>query len=292
MTSSPSSSDPGTGGHHSEPAIPWTSVDFELDRYLQGAEPEHWVATSSSPLPAPDDGERRRALRFDLAGRAFIRAWIVGAPGTPPSRGRLTDLSLTGGVMIETRAPLPFRTDVRVELTLSDGRSTAFAGRVVRRPEVGMAIQIKTDPVSREFIRAFAEEALKPGSRAPSATVTRVVGEGVVTSDETPLEQAWSVLTTALDDEEAHERFVELCLKERRLDFALDKYRALRGLYPADESITRRIERIGTILAFAGLHRKEAQAAPSSLKVPAPVKLLLLLLVSLAALFIVLRLKG
>ncbi len=197
------------------------------------------------------DARRRGFERYSLRENQ-VRAALFGAD-RHARYGRLTDASVTG-MWIETEHPLPFRSEVDVDWCVM-GFSQTFKGRVVRSSLNGMAIQIETDDVSWRFRSSFIDLARTPSSDPPSVVVRlRADRDGHRVSPDLAmlqqLEQEWLGVLEALDDDGAHQGFINVCLKNKRLEFALECYRELKTSNPDSEVATRYLKQIGTILSF------------------------------------------
>jgi len=253
-------------------------LDVELSLMLTTAEPEKWrspgVGPSSAPPPPKTSDltiepppptssgpDRRRATRYPLTEHV-VRSRVLDPSQTRWSPGRVRDMSTWGGLYVETKSPLPFRTDVRVDFILGTGHELVFFGRVVRKPDrEGMAIQMRTDPASRAFLNAFIEEVLHPDCRRIPSLEVRPRGDKTGKGGEESLEAGWRSAAQNLGDSEAQQRFIELCLARGRIDFALDAYRRVKTVEENGDAVDAYLEQIGTILGFYATRVPEAAAA-------------------------------
>ena len=256
-------------------------LDVELSVMLTTAEPERWRAEvpSAPPPPRPrsvpltsdltldsppsdlDPAERRRAERYPLTCHV-VRARVLDRSEQRWSPGRVRDVSGWGGLYIETSAPLPFKTDLRVDFVLGTGHELRFVGRVVRRPDAeGMAVQLRTDPARRVFLNEFIDEVLCPDCRRiPSLTIRPHTDRNSEPGDEALLEDAWQAAVDRYEDTDAQQRFIEVCLSQRRIDYALQAYRKAKVADPDDKAVDPYLEQLGTILGFYALTKVEPEA--------------------------------
>lgn len=204
------------------------------------------------PIDVEEIDARRRGFERYSLRENLIRTAIFGAE-RHAHHGRLVDASVTG-MWIETEHPLAFRSEVDVEWCVM-GFSQTFKGRVVRSALNGMAIQIETDDVTWRFRSSFIDLARTPSQDPPSVIVRlradrdgrRVTPDLAVLQQ---LEQEWLCVLEALDMDDVHQGFINVCLKNKRLEFALECYRELKTTNPDSEIATRYLKQIGTILAF------------------------------------------
>ncbi len=197
------------------------------------------------------DARRRGFERYSLREN-MVRAALFGA-SRHARYGRVTDASVTG-MWIETEHPLPFRAEVDVEWSVM-GFGQTFQGRVVRSTEGGMAIQLETDDATWRFRSSFIDLARTP-TRDPPQVIVRTRRDRAdrhVAPDTAllaQLEHEWLGVLEAIEDDEAHQAFINACLKNKRLEFALECYRELKTTNPDSDVATRYLKQIGTILSF------------------------------------------
>ena len=221
------------------------------------------------PDPDADFGEGRRGFgRYRMAAN-FIRVKIHGSD-KKPALGRMTNASVTG-LFVRCQAPLPFRTEVRVDWSLTNDMKMSFSGKVVRTTQHGMAIHLTTEDANWRFRASFIDLCRTPTDRPPMVTVRKL----------TPLEakryredddvvrrlgHKWRQVEQNLIDDSAHQAFIQTCLKERRLQFALERYRELQT-WPTDGfDPTPYLQQIGTILSFYQLTTANSSVESSSLR--------------------------
>lgn len=228
-------------------------------------------ATADTPMMWSDkDGElhyeddvfrdgRASFERYSLT-HTMIRVSIRGASRTAHA-GRLMTASVSG-MWIQTKHALPFRSFVRAEFSVMDDYSMTFMGRVVRSTPTGMAIQLTTNDSDWRFRSSFLDLARTPGPNPPSVAVEQVSDADMrrFTEGQEALEglgQEWLKVEAALEDDAVHQAFIQACLKENRLEFALERYRSLKKEHPEGPDPTPYLKQIGTILSFYTLSRKE-----------------------------------
>ncbi len=172
----------------------------------------------------------------------------------------MLNASLTG-MWIETRAPLELRARVQVELRVASGLSAAIGGRVIRANSSGFAVQLAADASNLALRSSFLQAATVEGLSAPTVVLRRA-GRGVEVDpcrvvDPKELSAKWWEVIAALDSDAAHQAFIHACLRQRSLDFALERYRelALDADAQAGAAAARYLKQLGTILGFCALER-------------------------------------
>ncbi len=214
-------------------------------------------------------GENRRGYgRFRLAHNV-IRVQIHRDDGKP-STGRMTNASVTG-LFVRCPSPLPFRSVVRVEWNLMNDMKMAFTGKVVRTTAQGMAIHLNTDDANWRFRSTFIDMCRTPMQRPPTVTVRRLTAAAAKRFQEDDdvvrrLGQRWKETQQDIASDERHQRFIQSCLKEKRLQFALERYRELQ-VWPVEGfDPTGYLKQIGTILAFYQLQSADPTGEASALR--------------------------
>ncbi len=248
---------------------------FEPAVELDGSEP----ARVEPPAPPPallDGSERRTTPRYELY-RHVVRASVHAEP-SHAFPGRVRNVSLDGGLFVETPNPLPFRCDVLVELILGDGARALVLGRVVRRPSDGMAIKLLIDDRERGVLGRLVEDALVGSESCVPRVVVRPSAQDPLSATKAALSRRWLQVLHAWDDDASHQAFIDACLSERQLDLALASYRHEKAARPDDPRPDAALSQIGTILSFMALDRPKADGVGAK---PRPLTKLLLLLFGL-----------
>ncbi|MEM7675067.1 MAG: PilZ domain-containing protein [Myxococcota bacterium] len=209
-----------------------------------------------------DFGEGRRGFsRFRLA-KNFIRAKIFSDDGKPRF-GRMTNASVTG-LFIRCQSPLPFRSIVRVEWCMTGTTKMTFLGKVVRSAEQGMAIHLTTDDADWRYRAAFIDLCRTPTDDPPTVTVRKLKAAEARRYQEDDdivrrLGQAWRQVEEDLGNDKKHQDFIQQCLRERRLQFALERYRELQK-WPTDTfDPAPYLKQLGTILSFYQLSNHSSE---------------------------------
>lgn len=217
------------------------------------------IPRGSSPAPpAPaepaEPEERRRSRRHRLVGTA-VRANIKDPTGAiEPTRGRVRDISAAGGLFVETRAPFPEHTVVRVSMAVS-AQAVRLTGAVVRASDEGMAVQLRVDDAALAFLNVFVAVAREAKhSNALEIHVDRALGDHAA-ADEVLLENAYLELRRVPADPEAHRRLLDLAVSLRRTDYALERLRELKAERADVPEIDRSLEHLGRVLGFVALSR-------------------------------------
>ena len=198
-------------------------------------------------------GEGRRGYgRYRLASN-YIRVAIY-RDDHKQSHGRMTNASVTG-LFVRCQNPLPFKAIVRVEWCLINDIKMSFTGRVVRSTKDGMAIHLTTDDANWRFRASFIDRCRIAAELPPSVTIRRLTPSEAkrYMEDDTTLRQLgirWKRVERDLSNDALHQAFIQDCLKQKRLQFALERYRELQT-WPVDGfDATEYLKQIGTILSF------------------------------------------
>ncbi|MGF1511894.1 MAG: hypothetical protein ACFB9M_20560 [Myxococcota bacterium] len=213
------------------------------------------MLTTESLEASSDLSPKPNQQHHDL-GRANIPAY-VRSPNGPTSRGRLERASMSG-LVIACPHPLPFRAPVLAEWMAFGGYTMAFAGHVIRTSREDMAIRLVLESEhDRTFLHSFLELA-RGGGRSLQVTVRQVREEDEsmdLAAGARRLEQAWSGLETRFGSDDAHQRFIQTCMRLGRIDFALARYRDAAKRKPTQANAEKYIDQIGKILTFSGFQR-------------------------------------
>lgn len=198
------------------------------------------------------DSRRRGFERYDVTEN-LIRAAIHTDPRAPMHVGRVINASVTG-MYVETKHALPFRSSVIVEWSVM-GYSQTFEGRVVRHGPDGMAIHLETFDDTWRFRSSFIDLARTPTDDPPKVTI-RLDGDHAIQAPDLErqvldgLRDEWSMVRANYEDDVIHQDFINKCIKERRLQYALECYREIKTKDPECEIATKHLKQIGTILSF------------------------------------------
>ena len=241
--------DPSIAG--SSPVVA-PAVDDVLARAIER------MRVPSKPVCKSLQGEFERTVHV-------VRATVLTDDGAP-RRGRIRSMSRSGDVLVQTQSPLDLGCGVDVAFTAGDGRRIAFAGRVVSRGEDQMRLRLELGPGAEQALDTFLRHARDPAAgrldpvRICARTPTRPDPE-VPTAR--PLVHWFSEIAERLDDNDAHQAFIQACLKTQRLEVAVRCYRELKEQAPSDERIDRYLNQVGTILGFYALRKDSIDGGPS-----------------------------
>lgn len=229
------------------PLPPAGSQDLLQLGPLEEEEPTQSIDTVAQP-PAP----RRGFERFDFSTQV-VRAQIWNGPKGPPKAGRVQNGSVSG-MWIQTKHPLPFKSYLQMEWQVG-GRAMSFSGRVVRSIDDGMAVHLDTDDSDWRFRSAFVDAIRGGQEEAPIVVIRPSTEDEHVRHEENRkavahLAALWEEVEGHLDEEEAHQSFIHECLRLKRTEFALERYRELKRANPNAERVDRYLQQIGTILSF------------------------------------------
>lgn len=228
-------------------------------------------ATADTPMTWSDaDGQlhyeddvfrdgRASFERYSLT-HTMVRVSIRG-PSRTSHAGRLMTASVSG-MWVQTKHALPFRAFVRVEMTVMDGYSMTFLGRVVRSTPTGMAVQLTTDDSDWRFRSSFLDLARTPSQRPPTVTVEQISSTDAqrFQQDHEALEalgRQWLEVEADLHNDDAHQVFIKACMEASRLEFAMERYRSLAREHPEGPDPKPYLKQIGTILSFYTLSRND-----------------------------------
>ncbi|MFO0725033.1 MAG: PilZ domain-containing protein [Myxococcota bacterium] len=232
------------------PGIPEPTADLGIPRPSSpGAAPVILETDDISPA-----GDKRRARRHLLRGGA-VRVTCVGAASSPV-RGRVRDIAIDGGLFIELATAPELLASVRATLTLPSGHEMAFEGKVVRKTSAGVAVRLRVDQPSQAFLNVFVAVARGGDRRRALELRLEPLDSGAEADPEVALSRAFQ--DALLDgSDEAHQRFIQTCLTQRRIDYALTRYRAEKARRAQDPIFDAYLAQVGTILGFASLNSAE-----------------------------------
>jgi hypothetical protein len=222
------------------------------------------LGPAPEPEPSPEEPPRRFE-RYSLEANV-IRVHVVSDPIQPPAVGRLTIASVTS-MWVKVKDTLPVGTPVFVDWSVLGGLSMTFAGRVVRAAGYGMGVQLVTDDHSWRFRSSFIDLARTPTTTPPTATIRRTneaALKAFQSSEETVgvLARRWEQIQSRLEDDALHQEFIHECIRQKRLEFALERYRQLKQGRPDLLAVNGYLQQIGTILTFYTLQRTEKTKEP------------------------------
>jgi hypothetical protein len=220
------------------------------------------------PAPAPRSAPRPLIRPESMAGAALfeltdnlVRALLVSAQGAS-RRGRVRSMSHQGHVVVEIRDPLAVGAEVEVEVILVDGVRGAFRGRVNRRAEDQMLVELKLEPAQVPLLTRFVDEARD--ITQPTIEQVRVrelprAGAPLDVPDDRALLALFERATQALDDDAQQQAFIQACIKAQRLELAVSCYRELKVSRPDDARVAKYLNQVGTILGFYAFRNKDAE---------------------------------
>jgi CheY-like chemotaxis protein len=240
--------------------------------------------------PAPSRGRDRRANIRHEFDNSIVRVVLNSGAEGKEARGRIRNMSASGGVMVETTTRYAARAQMTAEFTLLDSRRMIFTGRVVRSTASDLALKLDVDDAQVEFLDRFIEEASSSDQKSMQPVLVGLRVEGMTADiiDDMSLMKMWLEVSESIDDDALQQQFIQHCLKAEKLEFAVARYRELKAQRPDDERVAKYLQQIGTILGFYALSKKEPSRETT--KLPSSFKLILVLLL-LAGLAIVTALK-
>ena len=258
-----------------------TTTDLGIPRPSSpGAAP---VILESQDITPP--GDQRRARRHVLRGNA-IRVGFAGA--SELERGRVRDISIDGGLFVELIPGPAMLTGVRATPGRPSGHEMCFEGKVVRKTGVGVAVRLRVDQPSQAFLNVFVAVARGGDRRRPLEIRLDPMDLEPAADAEVHLSRTFQeALLSGSDD--AHQRFIQACLSEKRLDYALSRYRAektRRG--PEELSLDPYLAQVGTILGFTSMTSADKAAEKPAGRGKQFALVALVALVALGGLFVLL----
>jgi hypothetical protein len=267
--------------------IKWTG-DLVLSITDQGLQIVDDPETADlGPAPEPEASAEeppRRFERYSLEANV-IRAHVIVDPILPPQVGRLTVASVTS-MWIKVKSPLPIGTPVFVDWSVLGGLVMTFAGRIVRTAGHGMGVHLLTDDTSWRFRSSFIDLARTQTTTPPTTTVRKTNEAALKAFQESEnavseLAKRWEQIETRLEDDALHQEFIHECIRIKRLEFALERYRHLKQARPDLPAVNGYLQQIGTILTFYTLKRQDpAQVDTKAQKKWIAIALLVVLVIS------------
>lgn len=217
----------------------------------------------AADLALPEDhertgAERRLATRYELAKPVSVH---VAGQGT----GRLVDISPNGGIFVESPNPLPFKTEVEVQVPTKSGLVARFTGRVVRINDRGMAMHLRCSGKGKKLLVSLMEETLDPDAKPGLWRVERCL-EPERAEDLAQLGAEWFVLRTEGGGPEAHQAFIDRAMKLKELSFALESYRAWKAEVPDNPVADHHLAHIAKIIGFYAFDRGARPAVSADKK--------------------------
>jgi hypothetical protein len=226
-------------------------------------------SASVAPLEAADP---RPPLVLD---RVPVRA-VLDVDVEHQGRALVRSLEFPGTLQLEARRPIPAATRVEVELVFLDGRRVPLHGRVARSGAGEMSVRLDLLEGDGALLERYLEQSQEqaPGARGPELIRIRPRGapESKDEPDDAVLLARWQEASLDLDDQEAHQRFIQDCVRARRLEFAVQCYRNLQAVSPDDERVARYLQQVGTILGFYVLRKSNQGDADGAVKIPRTLK--------------------
>ena len=203
---------------------------------------------------------RRNFERFDVTANP-IHVSIRDEHRSTLGTGLVENASVTG-MWVNTENPLKFRDLVRVEITILDGVRMEFAGRVVRSADNGFALHLSTSDEDWRFRAQFIELARRGSGVAPRVNIRRTDEEDLANFQKREeqlrhLRRIWETASKDIESEPMHQEFIQECIRIKRLEFALERYRELKVIRPDLELVDRYIQQLGTVLSFYNLQDRE-----------------------------------
>lgn len=240
------------------PPMPDLSPREAFEVFQSEVQPTQNLFASTDLSPRPD----RQAVDF---AHRLLRVSVMALNGSSKP-GRLEQAS-TRGILVRTPHPLNFRARVVVEWTAYGGYTIAFAGAVARTSADSMLVHLEHDQdTDAEFLHSFIQLARLPDQPPPAVQIREVRADdpdldGAQIARR--LEHLWTGVDARYGSDGLHQQFIQECLRLRRTDFALARYREGMRKPERKDAAERYLDQLGKILSFAGGMQKAAER-PSS----------------------------
>lgn len=222
------------------------------------------VSDERAPSRAPLKRSPSRPLADASSWQNFtskvVRARITDRVREGSGLGRIRRARYDGQLEVEARRPVgPQGCPIRAELILRDGRALAFPGNVELDGAGFVLLALEVEAAEVPFFHAWIGESsdLEAGPveaariTALEAPLPRSASHaGEETAD---VEALWASARAQLDADELQQRFIQVCLRKGAIEFAVERYRALKEAHPEDPRPQRYLEQVGTILSFYAL---------------------------------------
>jgi DNA-binding response OmpR family regulator len=204
-------------------------------------------------------------------------------------RGRVRTMSYEGSMTFDCVSPLPSGSGLKVYLRLVQGSELQFDATATGYTDTTMSVKLSLVTGALPFLRAYVDEVrdISQGTISEIKAV-QVAGKasGSIGADEVDqaLVARWREVAGQLDDDSAQQSFIQACLKAKKVEFAVQRYRELKETHPGDARVDRYLQQVGTILGFFAL-KGQAPTVADKVGVPKTIKIALGILV-LAVLFL------
>ncbi len=201
----------------------------------------------------PDD------TRHPVAGR--VRITIARLDGRI-IRGSVRGASYGGILELEVPESPPLGASVEVEVILLEGQRSDIPGKMVSRPD-GVDIALELDAGDVVHFGRFLDEARDPALPPTPAlrALERPAGEvGGAAGSPPGLEEMWMAAQERIDDDSVQQAFIQACLKQRQIEYAIRCYRSLKEHCSDDERIERidkYLHQVGTIVGFFAFQKAQ-----------------------------------
>ena len=217
--------------------------------------PEETDVSVPVPIPHRPETEHPHDTRHEIPDGVRI---IVTLADGRTLRSTVQDGSYGGRLGLELSDGIRMNVPVTVEVILLDGRRSDIPGRTVA-PDNGAGIEIvlDLDPGDSVHFGRFLDEARDPS--LPRAEALRVRERAAVEAQSDNIDQLWLSAKERLDDDGRQQAFIQACLRQQRMDFAIRSYRRLKDERPDDERVAKYLKQVGTILGFYALRKDQGQ---------------------------------
>ncbi len=182
-----------------------------------------------------------------------------GAEGV---KGRALSLDSQAQLTLECALPNNVSQEILVTFTPPDRPLFVVPG-TLQSPEGGqLPVALRPDKEHRVMLQRFAEAASN-SERPLEPLKIRFRGDSlnsIPVPDDVSLARMWDEVCNQMGDDAAQQRFIQACMKVKKLEYAVSCYRDLKEDRPEDDRIDKYLQQVGTILSFYALKKQDTQS--------------------------------
>ena len=109
------------------------------------------------------------------------------------------------------------------------------------------------------------------------------------TKTDNSLQHLWTQASKCIDDDKLQQQFIQACIRQKNISYAVECYRALKNAYPDNVKVQKYLQQVGTILGFYAFNNAKQTAVDEGGGVSKAIKMSLLFLGVIVVTLIVLR---
>lgn len=175
--------------------------------------------------------------------------------------GRALSLDSQSQLTLECALPNNISQEILVTFTPPDRPLFVVPG-TLQSPEGGqLPVALRPDKEHRVMLQRFAEAASN-SERPLEPLKIRFRGDSlnsIPVPDDVSLARLWDEVCNQMGDDAAQQRFIQACMKVKKLEYAVSCYRDLKEDRPEDDRIDKYLQQVGTILSFYALKKQDTQ---------------------------------